>query len=165
MPPVIKAPVKRKYRLLRGRHVDRQGPPEEVLVNGETITRPSLRVFQADRRNGKFPEFESPHDLTGPAYNPRGFPPRFQLVGSTEQRQPTNPLERIQGESAAAHLARVQKLIEDAKSHIASATKSLDSMDAGELIEYAEDNEVDLTGVDDEDVEALRQAVKQAVGV
>lgn len=160
---------KRLYRLLRGRHCDRQGPPTTRAVAGATVPIGGKRTYQADIRAGVFPEFESVVDLTGPAYCPPGFRPKYELVkGDAPRIVHVDPTKRLPGETTQAYLARVNALISSLKGATESTAraveqkrKGVDTMTEDELIEFAGEEEIDLG--DARTLTEMRKAVKAAL--
>lgn len=159
-----------KIKLLRGRHVDRQGKfnaadkgPHNAFPSGRFAT----RVFQADVRKGVFPEFESTVDLAGPEYNPKGYAPKFERVGPVASAPAPNPMERRTGETVAAYIERVQRLsaemIKNAKDTQSTELSSVDKMTDVQLVEYCEQYEIDYSSAKPGDVNALKALVKNYI--
>lgn len=156
-----------KVRLLRGRHADREGkwdPDEEnkSFAPGDPKRngRNSVRVFQANRAKGVMPEFETVTDLTGPAYNPPGYPPKFELVQGQTQVQ-VDSAQRRSGESLAAYIQRMNEMMAAEKSRSEQNLKGLDSMSMDKLRELAEAEEIDYTEC--RTVEDFRKTIRAAL--
>lgn len=149
--PKLKAAAKQVFRvrLLRGRHADREGKwdPEDENKSfapgtPERKGRNSVRTFQANRNRGVFPEFETVTDLTVAAYNPKGYPPRFEIVSAPSVVE-IDPMVRRPGEALSAFIARVNDIAAQVKGTVEQTLKSLDTMTLEQLRDVAETEEVE----------------------
>lgn len=160
-----------KIRLLRGRHVDRQGKfnagdtgPHNAFPSGRFQT----RVFQAKPKENVLPEFESTVDLASLVYNPKGYTPKFERVGGPpETVVERNPMDRREGETVAVYIERITALsaalAKTAKETQSGELASIDKMTEAQLVEYAENNELDYSSVKPGDLNALRNTIKAHV--
>lgn len=154
--PKLKDATKNVYRvrLLRGRHIDRQGPADES-------GRRTLRTFQANVRTGTFPEFETVNDLAGDkAHSPTGFPRKFENVHTVQREPPIDPTKRQPGETVTAYLGRLNDIAAAARTQTEQTVKALDTMGMPQLQEFAETEEIDISTA--KNVEEVRKIIRSA---
>lgn len=133
---------KKVYRvqLLRGRHIDRQGPLQKDTVNDKEVIRPSLRVFQASRdpnvpEKDRNPVFETVTLLNDDM--------KFKILNEPAPA-PVDQTARRPGETLQAYLTRMSELMSTAKSRGEDQLKALDTMSLEQIREWAEAEEIDL---------------------
>lgn len=145
-----KAPVKlNKFRLLRGRHVDK--------TTGENVTYQVTKDPVTKRINQ--PIFESKYDLDR-IHNSPGLQPKFERVG--EQTQIIlNPLDRYPGETLQVYLGRLSRLQESIQEEVDKKVKEVDALEDADLVPYAEAEEINIEGAKGH--KQVREAIKKAL--
>lgn len=155
-----------RFVLLRGRHVDRQGTWDPTAENKnfppdheKRYGRYSIRVFQFNKQSKEPIEFETITDLSEPAYNPPGYPPRFRRADKpATETVYVDPMQRRPGETVAAYVIRVRELAAGLIAAAEGESAGLNKMGLDELVSFAADNEIDLGSA--KTLEQVRNAIR-----
>lgn len=155
-----------KFKLLRGAHFDKKGegyiPPNP---NGKTPAekagvKGAPRKFQANTKTGEFPIIETDEDLAKEFNGPHPKMKKFDPLHKVETVE-VDPKVRRPGETVAAYIGRINQFVIEAQACAANMVKGLDTMNKEQLQEFADDNEIDLSGT--KNVDEMRKVIKSVL--
>lgn len=155
-----------KFKLLRGAHFDKKGegyiPPNP---NGKTPAekagvKGAARKFQANTKTGEFPIIETDEDLAKEFNGPHPKMKKFDPLHKVETVE-VDPTKRRAGETISAYMARLNDFVVKAQTDSANIIKGVDAMNKEQLQEFADDNEIDLSGT--KNVDEMKKAIKSVL--